>query len=116
MRLFYRVVPHNGGIVFATPRRAEYIARIHHAISRSRTWAEFRKAMPKTEYSRIMQIFDFNGEARPRSTNRFVGGSIRPPLAVERLERLSGVRLAYRMKTPSRDGTTHVLINDGELV
>jgi len=41
---------------------------------------------------------------------------LRPPLAVERLERLSGVRLAYRMKTPSRDGTTHVLINDGELV
>jgi len=28
---------------------------------------------------------------------------LRPPLAVERLERLSGGRLAYRIKTPWRD-------------
>ena len=41
---------------------------------------------------------------------------LRPPLAVERLERLSGGRLAYRMKTPWRDGTTHVIMSDGELV
>jgi hypothetical protein len=41
---------------------------------------------------------------------------LRPPLAVERLERVSGDRLAYRMKTPWRDGTTHVIMSDGELV
>jgi len=41
---------------------------------------------------------------------------LRPPLAVERLERLSSGRLAYRMKTPWRDGTTHVVMSDGELV
>ena len=41
---------------------------------------------------------------------------LRPPLTVERLERLSGGRLAYRMKTPWRDGTTHVVMSDGELV
>ncbi len=41
---------------------------------------------------------------------------LRPPLAVERLERLPGGRLAYRMKTPWRDGTTHVIMSDGELV
>ena len=40
----------------------------------------------------------------------------RPPFAVERLERLPGGRLAYRMKTPWRDGTTHVVMSDGELV
>ncbi len=41
---------------------------------------------------------------------------LRPPLAVERLERLASGRLAYRMKTPWRDGTTHVTMSDGELV
>jgi Putative transposase len=41
---------------------------------------------------------------------------LRPPLAVERLERLASGRLAYRMKTPWRDGTTHVVMSDGELV
>jgi hypothetical protein len=41
---------------------------------------------------------------------------LRPPLAVERLERLASGRLAYRMKTPWRDGTTHVIMNDGELI
>ena len=41
---------------------------------------------------------------------------LRPPLAVERLERLASGRLAYRMKTPWRDGTTHVIMSDGGLV
>ena len=41
---------------------------------------------------------------------------LRPPLAVERLERLASGRLAYRMKTPWRDGTTHVILSDSELL
>src|SRR5262245_52520456 len=41
---------------------------------------------------------------------------LRPPLAVERLERLSSGRLTYRMKTPWRDGTTQVVMSDGELL
>jgi hypothetical protein len=41
---------------------------------------------------------------------------LRPPLAVERLERLASGRLAYRMKTPWRDGTTHVTLSDAELI
>jgi Putative transposase len=41
---------------------------------------------------------------------------LRPPLAVERLERVSPGRLAYRMKAPWRDGSTHVVMSDGELV
>ncbi len=41
---------------------------------------------------------------------------LRPPLAVERLERLASGHLAYRMKTPWRDGTTHVTMSDGELL
>jgi len=48
---------------------------------------------------------------------KFVGRyMLRPPLAVERLERLASGRLAYGMKTPWRDGTTHVTMSDGELI
>jgi len=40
----------------------------------------------------------------------------RPPLALERLEELSDGRLAYRLKTPWRDGTTHVVMERTELL
>ncbi len=40
----------------------------------------------------------------------------RPPLAIERLEATSDGRLAYRLKTPWRDGTTHVLMEPHELL
>ena len=65
--LLYRVV--NRVVVFALADRATLIAGLHDAIERSRTWAEFRKAMPKAEYSEIMRYFDANGEKRPRSTD-----------------------------------------------
>jgi hypothetical protein len=35
-KLLYRVVPHNGGVVFATPERAGFIAKIHTAINQSK--------------------------------------------------------------------------------
>jgi len=40
----------------------------------------------------------------------------RPPLALERLEELGDGRLAYRLKTPWRDGTTHVVMERTELL
>jgi len=40
----------------------------------------------------------------------------RPPLALGRLEALSDGRLAYRVKTPWRDGTTHVVMERRELL
>jgi hypothetical protein len=40
----------------------------------------------------------------------------RPPLALERLEELSDDRLAYRLKTPWRDGTTRVVMERTELL
>ena len=40
----------------------------------------------------------------------------RPPLALDRLEALSDGRLAYRLKHPWRDGTTHVLMERRELL
>jgi hypothetical protein len=40
----------------------------------------------------------------------------RPPLALDRLEAMPDGRLAYRLKTPWRDGTTHVLMERHELL
>jgi hypothetical protein len=40
----------------------------------------------------------------------------RPPLALERLEAMPDGRLAYRLKTRWRDGTTHVLMERRELL
>jgi hypothetical protein len=40
----------------------------------------------------------------------------RPPIAIDRLEALSDGRLAYRLKTRWRDGTTHVLMERRELL
>ncbi|QDL37209.1 hypothetical protein [Rhodoferax sediminis] len=71
-KLLYRVVPHNNGVVFATPTRAHFIGRIHRAIENSNTWGEFRKAMPRDEYSKVIRdTFDEAGERRPKSTDEF---------------------------------------------
>lgn len=40
----------------------------------------------------------------------------RPPVAVERLEQLSDGRLSYRLKTPWRNGTTHVIFDPLEFI
>ena len=40
----------------------------------------------------------------------------RPPLALDRLEAMSDGRLAYRLQTRWRDGTTHVLMERSELL
>jgi hypothetical protein len=70
--LFVRVVPHNGGLVFAIAQRAQLVAKINQAIQSSETWAESRKAMPPKEYSRVVrQAFDDNGERRPAGKDAF---------------------------------------------
>jgi hypothetical protein len=40
----------------------------------------------------------------------------RPPLALDRLQAMADGRLAYRLKTPWRDGTTHVVMERRELL
>ncbi|MBK7952107.1 MAG: transposase [Deltaproteobacteria bacterium] len=40
----------------------------------------------------------------------------RPPLALGRLEEMTDGRIAYRLKTPWRDGTTHVVMERRELL
>ena len=70
--LLYRVVPHNGGLVFAPRARARAIARLHAAINSSSTWGEFRRAVPRDAYSEIIRAaFDDQGERRPKTTNPF---------------------------------------------
>lgn len=75
--LLYRIVPHNGGVVFAEERRAREIARLHEAFANATTWAEIRKMIPPKEYALIMKrAFDSNGEPRPRATDAFEPESI----------------------------------------
>lgn len=53
--LLYRVCPFNGGLVFAKPERAQLIAGIYRALEESKTWGEFRHAMPPEEYRKIVE-------------------------------------------------------------
>jgi hypothetical protein len=70
--LLYRVVPHNGGVVFAAEDRAKSVARIHRAIETSQTWSQFRAAIPPREYSAVIRAsFDEMGEPRPKGTDPF---------------------------------------------
>lgn len=75
-KLLYRVVPHNGRVVFAKPDRAILISRIHSAINSAKTWGEFRSAMPRKAYSEIVRGYDGEGEPRPKSTDAFSGESL----------------------------------------
>ncbi len=59
--LFYRESPANGGIVLAPPRLARYVSRIHDAINTSRTWAEFRVALPPGEYVALVEYMVEHG-------------------------------------------------------
>ncbi len=45
-----------------------------------------------------------------RRLERLCRYAARPPLALDRLEAMADGRLAYRLKTPWRDGTTHVVM------
>src|SRR5688572_30351785 len=74
--LLYRVSPYNGGVVFAPAARAELVARINRALKKSRTWSEFRRSMPRAEYSRVMRVYDENGEPRPRGSDQFSSESV----------------------------------------
>jgi hypothetical protein len=56
-----------------------------------------------------------HGDDRPR-LERLLSYCARPPIALERLERLADGRLLYRFKRPWRDGTTHVVYEPLELL
>lgn len=59
-------------VIYATPERAAFHSRIERALSESKTWGEFRRAMPPKEYSRIIhEAFDENDMPRPRGSDLF---------------------------------------------
>jgi hypothetical protein len=55
-------------------------------------------------------------EHRREQLERLCRYMCRPPLAIDRLQRLPDGRLSYRMKTPWRDGTTHILFAPTEFL
>lgn len=61
-RLLYRVVPHNGGVVFAEEERARLIATIHHALETATTWGEFRSLVPPAVYVDCIEDMEFGDE------------------------------------------------------
>jgi hypothetical protein len=64
-RLAYRIVPHNGGIVFAEPDRAEYIARIQDAFRTAKTWEDLRRMLPKEDFSDVLMAATGQSELLP---------------------------------------------------
>ena len=81
MKLVYKVII-TEEIVFATPGRIKYVARINDAVDHSSTWAEFRHAMPRDEYSRVMLLsFDDKEEPRPKGSDPFNSGAIVPSVS-----------------------------------
>ena len=59
-------------VIYATPERAVFYSRVEHALWDSKTWAEFRRAMPRKEYSRLLrERFDENDKPRPRGSDAF---------------------------------------------
>ena len=91
---------------------------------RNRTWGGRGEAQePELSARRCANVDGFSVHAnvslpahRRAKLENLCRYMLRPPLSVERLERLTSGRLAYRMKTPWRDGTTHVIMSDDELV
>ncbi|MCA2997682.1 MAG: hypothetical protein ING75_03675 [Rhodocyclaceae bacterium] len=76
-KLLFRTSPFNGGLVFATVDRARFVSKLHAAISSSKTWGEFRAAMPAEEYSSILaDAFDEVGERRPTSSSLFLSEQV----------------------------------------
>jgi len=55
-KYLYRINPLTGSVIIATEQRARFVGQIQHALQNSRTWNEFKLAIPKDEYARIMGI------------------------------------------------------------
>ena len=80
MKLEYKILcDRDDNLVFATPERVKYVARIWDAVENSSTWAEFRHAIPRDEYFRVMLLsFDDRDIPRPKGSDRFDRDAIRP--------------------------------------
>ena len=71
-KLLWNISPANDGLVFAEPDPAKQISQIWCAIEDSETWEEFRRAMPRKDYSEILRnTFDEDGQPRPKGSDPF---------------------------------------------
>ena len=61
-KLFYRIAGHNGGVIFAPPDEAIRVSQIHKAIGESKTWGQFREAMPENDYFELVEKIAGNYE------------------------------------------------------
>lgn len=73
---YYRIVPHNGGAVFAAKDRAVQIAQVHNAIRSANTWSEFRSLVPAGEYVRVLESIEDCGGEHPSPDTPFESGMI----------------------------------------
>ena len=72
-RLVYKIDEYcDEHVIYALPERALFYSRVRTALDDSKTWAEFRCAMPRKEYSRLVRgTFDNKGRRRPRGSDTF---------------------------------------------
>ena len=71
-KLFYSFHPVNGGVVFAPAAHALRVARLQDALHWSLDWRDFKEAIPRKEYSRILvEGFDDDGKPRPKLDDPF---------------------------------------------
>jgi len=72
-QLVYKTDAYTGeDVIYATPERAAFHSQVKHALEDARTWGEFRHAMPRKEYSRLLcEIFDDNDKPRPHGSDAF---------------------------------------------
>lgn len=78
-QLVYKIDAYAGeDVIYATPERAEFHSQVKHALEDSKTWGEFRDAMPCEEYSRLLrELFDENDTPRPNESGAFSMDQIR---------------------------------------
>ncbi len=59
-------------VIYALPERALFYSCVRTALDDSKTWGEFRHAMPRKEYARLIrEIFDDKGLRRPHESDTF---------------------------------------------
>ncbi len=75
-KFFYCLHPSNGGVVFATEKRALLIDQIYRAADTAKTWGEFKKLIPDEEYDEIFSHYDDDEDNIPRSEDPFEFSSI----------------------------------------
>jgi hypothetical protein len=69
--LLYRVVGHNGGVVFAEESRARQIHQLHEALMTAKTWGGLKKLLDPADYADLADRYCSNfGEERPEPRPR----------------------------------------------